>query len=145
MAGLVLKPLELYNRRHAFVLVMLCYLLVVSVLSMSKACYLLLSVFGVGVDCWCPYRYSQWSLQNLTQGLWLAFKLFCQALPLMVLLYGLYREWVLCGITHSVRQGYGLANQMTPGDIAQLTKSNERVFRVSLKEKTATKHLIGAH
>lgn len=145
VAGLVLKPLELYNRRHAFVLVMLCYLLVG--ISFIYEQSLLFAFYQSLVLVWIVGAHiaiHSGPSQNLTQGLWLAFKLFCQALPLMVLLFVFVpRMGPLWHNPFSARQGVtGLANQMTPGDIAQLTKSNERVFRVSFEgEKPPQKQL----
>jgi transglutaminase-like putative cysteine protease len=137
VAGLVLKPLELYNRRHGFILIFLCYLLVgVSFIYQQSIVFALYQFLMVVLIISAQLAVNSGPNQRLMMGLKRASVLFLQSLPLMLILFIFVpRMGPIWHNPFSSKQGLtGLSDVMSPGDIAQLTKSNELAFRVEFEK-----------
>ncbi len=136
IAGLLLKPLELYNRRHAYVLIYLCYLLVgISFLYQQAILFFIYQTVTIIWILGAQVAINQGAKQSLLGSLYKASIIFMQAVPLMLILFVFVpRMGPFWSNPFSAREGQtGLSDEVTPGDIARLTKSDELVFRVEFE------------
>ena len=139
VATFILKVLEVRTRRDALVLIFLGFFVVVTSYlfddSLVAGIYTLLPVTAllaalIGLQQ-SAFAERPWATLRLSASLLL------QALPLMLLLFVLFPRlgplWSLPQPGKSAT--VGLAESMSPGDIANLSRSTELAFRASFKAK----------
>ena len=135
IAAFILKLVEMRSRRDALVLVFLGFFAVVT-------SYLFDDSLLAGIYSLAPVTALLAAMVGLQQGgeatrpwasLQVAGSLLLQAIPLMLVLFVLFPRmgplWSLPQPQN--RATTGLAESMTPGDIAQLSRSSELAFRAS--------------
>jgi len=135
VAMLALKLLESQQLRDGVVLLMLGYFLVLSNLlytqSMAAILYVLLSVGAlVLAQIYLPPQHA--ALEG-RRALIICSRIMLQSLPVMLILFVLFPRipGPLWGLPKDAHSGLtGLSDQMTPGDIGQLTLSEKVAFRV---------------
>ena len=135
VAAFILKLVEMHSRRDALVLIFLGFFTVVTAYlfddSMLAAVYSLLPVCAL-LAALIGLQQSVFAAQPLAT-LRLSASMLLQALPLMLLLFVFFpRIGPLWTLPLPGGKGVsGLSDNMTPGDIAELTRSDELAFRAS--------------
>lgn len=132
---LALKLLELNRRRDVVVFLFLGYFLVVTNFLYSQSVPMALYMFLVGVlltSALAAIHDPGWRVRPV-QHIRLATVLLLQALPVTILLFLLFPRisgplWSLPEDAYAGTSG--LSDQMSPGSIARLVRSNEVAFRV---------------
>jgi transglutaminase-like putative cysteine protease len=134
------KQLEMYTKRDAFLVVVLSYFVLATEFLFSKSLFTTLYILTVLVFITAALIALNQSDSNI--AIWkplksaLVFTL--QAVPLMVVLFFLFPRigpiWELNLQTQSSKTG--LSDRVTPGDIAELSRSNELAFRVEFEGDT---------
>jgi len=118
-----------------------CFLLVAYFLnsqSMPMAAYMILAAIGLVAGMIGNLQ----ATPDLRASLGLASRLLLQALPLALLLFLLFPrlQGPLWGLPQQTSGQTGLSDRMSPGDLSQLTLSNEIAFRVEFSGATANSH-----
>ncbi|UVE19296.1 DUF3488 and transglutaminase-like domain-containing protein [Pseudomonas sp. LS44] len=139
VAAFILKLVEMRTRRDALVLILLGFFTVVTaylfddsivaaLFSLLPVTALLAALIGLQQSAFAS---RPWPTLRLAGGLLL------QALPLMLLLFVFFpRLGPLWSLSLPKDQGViGLAESMTPADIAELSRSAELAFRVSFADQ----------
>lgn len=135
--GAVLKPLEVSTHRDTYVLIFLCYFLAAveflfdqnpeTALAVIAA---LLLTMSAQISLNLQSAAGQSAQLSESQPIKLASKIFIQSIPLAIILFIFVPRvaplWSLNVKTHSAKTG--LAESMTPGDIAKLGASDELAF-----------------
>ena len=147
VAGFILKPLEVQSRQESFVLIFLCYLLIslYFLFDQSPLGYLWVMVVliftlstQITVNQVVVSAEDNDSLKGRSHGvIWQAILIFIKSLPLaLFLFFVLPRLGPLWSMNISTQAGtIGLSDSMSPGDIAELGKSDELAFRVQFLDK----------
>lgn len=128
-----LKLVEMKNRRDAYLVIYLSYFMVATAFlfdqSMTLAVYEMLAMIVVTAAL-IGLNQMQTRIRPL-DSLWTAASLVVQALPLMVVLFLLFpRIGPLWSIPIPGSGSTGISDSLTPGDIADLSQSDELAFRV---------------
>jgi transglutaminase-like putative cysteine protease len=138
-----LKLLESRRSRDAFVMVFLCYFLVITNFLYSQTPLLALYMFASAIIITATLSVVTLTGRRLPLRRQLrdAATLLGQALPLMLVLFVFFPRvigpfWGLPGDAHSGITGLG--DSMTPGNISKLAKSDALAFRVSFADKDST-------
>ena len=132
-----LKLVEMKNRRDAFLVIYLSYFMVATAFLFDQR--ITLAVYEVGAmivvtAALIGLNQLQTSIRPLN-SLWTATSLVIQALPLMVVLFLLFpRIEPLWSIPIPGQATTGLSDRLTPGDIANLSKSDELAFVVTFAD-----------
>ncbi|TDJ43849.1 MAG: DUF3488 domain-containing protein [Gammaproteobacteria bacterium] len=130
-----MKLLETRGHRDRAVVVFICYFLLFAAFLREQAIwsagYLMAGVLITTAALYQTARVG--TVVPAPRAMQMAFRLVLQALPLMLLLFFLFPRvpgpfWSLP--TASGRATAGLTNEMTPGDITELARSNQVAFRV---------------
>lgn len=127
-----LKLLESKTRRDSYVIVFLAYFLIaVNFIYSQSIALTLYQVFASTlVTAALISMHQRYAKKDVYHPLKLAGKMLGQAIPLMIILFIIFPRlapfWSLPSTT-SARTG--LSEEMSPGDIASLTKSDEIAFR----------------
>ncbi len=142
VAGFILKPLEVGTRQQSYVLIFLSYLLislyflfdqsplgylwVMGVLLFTLATQITVNSMGIN------HQEEAASSGFRSGAIWQACVLFVKSLPLALFLFFILpRLGPLWSMNISTQAGtIGLSDSMSPGDIAELGKSDELAFRV---------------
>lgn len=140
-AGLVLKPLEIQNRRDGYVLIFLCYLLMGLHFLFEQtpfAFIFVVAVFILNLSAQVSLNQSPFITSGRRPAYALATGLFLKSLPLAVFLFlVLPRLAPLWSLNISTQAGVvGLSESMSPGDVARLGRSDELAFRVKFDKPT---------
>ncbi|KAA0873970.1 transglutaminase TgpA family protein [Nitrincola tapanii] len=136
--SLSLKLLEIQQRRDALVLLYVASFTLATAFLFEQS--LVMGLYSLAViwvwitalvSCWQSERPSHWT-RPMRQG----WRLFWPALPLMLLLFLLFpRIGPLWSVTlNTERAQTGLSDQMSPGEVSQLTRSAELAFRAVFAE-----------
>ncbi len=130
-----MKLLETRGHRDRAVVVFICYFLLFAAFLREQAIwsagYLMTGVLITTAALYQTARVG--TVVPAPRAMQMAFRLVLQALPLMFLLFFLFPRvpgpfWSLP--TGGSQATSGLANEMTPGDITELTQSDQVAFRV---------------
>ena len=130
------KMLEMHARRDLFVVIFLCFFLVLTNFfysqSIGTGALMLASIIGL-LTAQLSFQYTG-AVPPLRQRLLLGARILATAAPLAVLLFFLFPRlqgplWGLPGDAASGRTG--LSNSMSPGNISNLAQSDEIAFRAS--------------
>ena len=142
VAGFILKPLEVGTRQQSYLLIFLSYLLISLYFLFDQSPLGYLWVMGVliftlatqvTVNSLGINHYEESTSAGFRSGaVWQACALFAKSLPLAAFLFFvLPRIGPLWSMNISTQAGtIGLSDSMSPGDIAELGKSDELAFRV---------------
>ncbi|MBK8185525.1 MAG: DUF3488 domain-containing transglutaminase family protein [Candidatus Competibacteraceae bacterium] len=129
------KLLETRTLRDGVVLVFLGYLLVMSNLLYSQEILLVIYLFAVVLLMLAAQIliHRQHAGLKALAPIWLSGKMALQAIPVMLILFVLFPRipGPLWGLPKDAYKGRtGLSEQMTPGTVSELSKSDEVAFRV---------------
>ncbi len=147
VAGFALKPLEIEKRADSYVLIFLSYLLIglhflfeQGPLDYLWVIFVLIVVLTTQIVINQNNEYEG-SDQQKNDALWQAASLFLKSLPLAAFLFFVLPRlgplWVLNIPTSD--GVIGLSNSMSPGQIAELGKSNDLAFRVKFNSDVPRK------
>ena len=133
-----LKLVEMKSRRDAYLVIYLCYFLLATAFlfnqSMSVATYQVLALIIV-TSALVGLNQMQPRIRPLA-SIWTAAGLVAQALPLTLVLFLLFpRIGPLWSIPMPSSATTGLSDRLTPGDIANLSRSDELAFRVIFEDR----------
>jgi transglutaminase-like putative cysteine protease len=154
VAGFILKPLEVSKRQDSYLLIFLSYLLIslYFLFDQSPLGYLgvltvlivtLATQITVNSEAQISAEHPQLKKQR-SGPIWQALLLFIKSLPLALFLFFILpRLGPLWSMNISTQAGtIGLSDSMSPGDVAELGKSDELAFRVKfLTEEPNVKQL----
>lgn len=137
--GAALKPLEVSAKRDAYILVFLCYFFTAMAFIFDQTPLMALLVFsGVVFNLTAQINLSaqvKTKSETSFSGKKLALQIVAQSIPLALILFIVVPRvgplWSLNVKTHSAKTG--LSDAMTPGDIANLSNSDELAFIVNFK------------
>lgn len=136
---LALKLLELNRRRDVVVFVLLGYFLALTNFLYSQSVFMATYIFAVGVlltSALATVQDSSWQVHPGRQ-LRIAATLMLQAAPVAVLLFLLFPRisGPLWGLPEDAHSGTtGLSEQMSPGSVSHLARSNAVAFRVQFHQ-----------
>lgn len=143
---LTCKLLEMHAKRDLFVVLFLCYFLLLAQFFYDQSIVVALWVMVTLSVLLCTQLTFQFS--NLRPGLWqrwlLATKLLGLALPFCILTFFLFPRisgplWGMPSDAATARSG--LSDTMSPGDVSKLVLSEEMVFRVKFSSLPERQHL----
>ncbi|MGI9227189.1 MAG: transglutaminaseTgpA domain-containing protein [Gammaproteobacteria bacterium] len=133
-----LKLLEMKTRRDAYVVIFIAYFIIavefifnhsMGIVAYELCALILVTAAMVGMNQFHSRVEPFVSIK-------IAAKILAQAIPLMIVLFILFPRigpmWVIANPNQQARSGLG--SEMTPGDIANLARSDEIVFRAIFKE-----------
>ncbi len=139
-----LKPLEIRSYRDKMVTLFMAYFLVVTCLLYSTSLPMTLYMFG-SVWLTTAVLIHVNSLSGSIAGRFVyAVRLLGQAIPIMLILFFLFPriQGSLWGVPKQTNARTGFNNELAPGDISTLVRSNKVAFRVQFKDAIPkTKHL----
>ncbi len=147
----LLKVLEIKTQRDGYIVIFLSFfLLSISFLYAQGILITLYSLFAVWVlmSALVGLHQNQYSEQSTPVRIKTAgktsFQILLLSLPLMLILFILFpRMGPLWSLNlQSDKAKTGLSEQMSPGDIAELSNSDELVFRVAFKDKVPANHQL---
>lgn len=144
--GLALKLLEMRTKRDAYVVIMLCFVIVIVAFLYTQTISITLYMIGVIVI-------STSALISLNQppavhqpfcNIKLALILLGQSIPLMVILFFLFPRiapmwWIQIDAATSRT---GISDSMSPGDIANVSRSAALAFRASFDDEIPDNKLL---
>lgn len=139
IVAFALKLLEMKTRRDAYVVIFIAYF-VISVQfifnhSMGIVAYELLALVLATAAMVGMNQFH--TRVNPKQSIKIAAQILLQAIPLMVVVFVLFPRispiWSIASPSQQARTG--LSSEMTPGDIANLARSDEIVFRAEFEEE----------
>ena len=143
IVAFALKLIETKTRRDAYSVIFLaCFVIATefiytqTILVTLYQCTALIIVIAamVGMN-------QHYTRINIFSSLKLATKLFLQAIPLMLVVFILFpRITPFWSVPTANTARTGLSSEMTPGEIAQLTRSDEIAFRAVFTGKTPAPH-----
>lgn len=134
-----LKLLEMKTQRDAYVVVFIAYFVIaiefIFNTSMGMVAYELCALILVTAAMVGMNQFH--TLVKPFESLKVAGKILAQSIPLMIVLFVLFpRIGPMWSISSPDQQAStGLSSEMTPGDIAKLTRSDEIAFRAIFKDK----------
>lgn len=134
-----LKLLEMKTQRDAYVVIFIAYFVIAIEFlfntSMGMVAYELCALILVTAAMVGMNQFH--TRVKPFQSLKVASKILAQAIPLMIVLFVLFpRIGPMWSISSPSQQAStGLSSEMTPGDIAKLTRSDEIAFRAIFKDK----------
>lgn len=133
-----LKLLEMKTRRDAYIVVFIAYFVIaieflfkhsMGIVAYELCALILVTAATVGMN-------QFHTRVNPLESVKVASKILAQALPLMIVLFVLFPRigplWAISSPNQQARTG--LSSEMTPGDIAKLTRSDEIAFRAIFKD-----------
>ena len=133
-----LKLLEMKTQRDAYVVVFIAYFVIaieflfntsIGIVAYELCALILVTAAMVGMN-------QFHTRVKLFESLKVASKILAQAIPLMIVLFVLFPRigpmWSIASPNQQARSG--LSSEMTPGDIAKLTRSDEIAFRAIFKD-----------
>lgn len=141
---LALKLLEIRAKRDLFVVLFLCFFLILASFfhsqSIATAALTILAVIAI-LTTQASYQYTG-AVPSLGKRLRLGAKIVGLALPLTLALFVLFPRiqgplWGMPLDAHSGRTG--LSDSMSPGNISKLARSDAIAFRASFKEEVPAK------
>ncbi len=136
---LAMKTLELKSYRDAYVILFLCYFLLITVFLYNQEIYLWFYILGLSLAI-LAFLFSM----NLSGSVFTTkliyknvAKISLQALPLMLVFFVVFPRlsgplWAFKQDTASAVTGIG--NSLSPGTISKLSQSNETAFRVKFSD-----------
>lgn len=131
------KQLEMVTRRDAFLVVILSYFVLATEFLFSRSLYSTLYVLLVLVVITATQVALNHSGSRIavTQPLKVSAKLILQSIPLMIALFFLFpRVGPLWQLNLTNKQNFiGLSDRMSPGDIAELSRSGNLAFRAEFR------------
>ena len=138
-----LKLIEMHNRRDAYLVIYLCYFLCATAFlfdqSIAMAVYQLLALMVVTAAL-VALNQLQTRVRPMA-SLWTASGLVLQAVPLTLILFLLFpRVGPLWSVPLPNAATTGLADQITPGDVASLSQSDSLAFRVRFDDEVPPNH-----
>lgn len=139
IVAFVLKLLEMHNKRDAFIVIYLAYFVLITEFLYSQtipvAIYMGLVMMMITAAL-IGLNQTQGHLRPV-HTFKLAGTLLAQSIPLMVVLFVLFPRigplWTVPLQSQTARTG--ISDNMSPGDIANLTRSDELAFRVTFKDQ----------
>jgi transglutaminase-like putative cysteine protease len=138
LTAFALKMIELASRKDAYVLLFLGYFVCITEFLFSQDLLIVLYVFCVNITLVTTALIAlhQPGQHRFTRsGARQAAVMLLQAFPLMLVLFFLFPRigplWTVPIKTHAGKTG--VSDQMKPGDISQLSKSDEVAFRVQFE------------
>ncbi len=137
-----LKLLEMYTQRDAYLIIILSYFVLATVFLFDFSLYAslyLFFVFALITSSLVALNQTEMRISIYTP-LQTAIKLLLQALPLTIALFYLFPRigpvWDFAVNNNTKRTG--LSDQMSPGDISNLSQSEELAFRVKFEGRVPT-------
>ena len=129
-----LKLIEIKDERDYYILLTLSFFVLATAFLFSQSVFV--SVYAAFALWIITAAYVSFNQQiSFKQNLKMAFVLLGQALPLMLILFVLFPRlpplWTLKMTESSGRTG--MSDNMSPGDLAKLSQSNELAFRVEFE------------
>ncbi len=135
LTAFALKLIELASRKDAYVLLFLGYFICITEFLFSQDLLIVLYVFAVNITLVTTALialHQPGQHQFTRSGLRQAATMLLQAFPLMLVLFFLFPRigplWTVPIKTHVGKTG--ISDEMKPGDISQLSQSDEVAFRV---------------
>ncbi|MES2151068.1 MAG: DUF3488 and transglutaminase-like domain-containing protein [Pseudomonadota bacterium] len=129
------KMLEMHARRDLFVVIFLCFFLVLTNFfysqSIATALMMVVSIIAL-LTAQLSFQFTG-KVPSLGRRLWIAGRIFGLAAPLALLLFVVFPRiqgplWGMPGDAGGGRSG--LSNSMAPGNLSSLAQSDETAFRV---------------